>query len=186
MKWFLILIPLLFVINVTAFGQQKQIYKQGKDLKQYEGEWLGVQGQDTFRIVLKYTERYKIAGTYYVDAILGCYSYSENGTITSSTMQYVQNMTMKYIIMSSDDKGQTFLVFNEEGRKNGKARVSFTLVPGTTNKAIWKIDRLIAQEDKANYIKTKEGLQIQHEDKVRFYPQSKITAKPVWNMTKVN
>lgn len=180
-------ILMLLLVCSASFGQQNQTYFEGKELKQYEGEWVGTNGTDTFKIVLQFKERHKQSPNLLVDAIYGWHSYTKNGVKESNTIAYPLNIKKSSILMGKAINGQIFMTFNDNQRSKGTAQVSFTIVPGTNNtKAIWKIERIVQQESSILILTDKKGKTYRSSTPESEYPVSKITAISEWTMTKVN
>lgn len=175
------------VCNPT-FGQQKQTYFEGKELKQYEGEWVGTNGTDTLRIILQFKERHEQSPNLFVDAIYGWHCYTKNGVKESNTIVYPLNIRKSSIVMGKAVNGQIFMTFNDNQRNKGNARISFTIVPGTNNtKAVWKIEKIERPEENILiFTDRKTGKTRRSSTAESEYPVSKITSVPKWTMKKVN
>jgi hypothetical protein len=186
MRWFLI--SFLFVFNFSALGQQKQTYFEGKELKQYEGEWIGTNGTDTFKVILQFKEKHRMGPNLSVDAIYGWHCYTKNGIKESNTIVYPLNIKKTSIIMGKAVNGKIFMTFNDNQRNKGSAEISFTMVPGTNNtKAVWKIEKIKQQEGNILILTDKKtGKPFRSGTPESEYPVSKITSVPEWTMKKVN
>ncbi len=191
-------ILVLLLLCHSAIAQQKPTYFEGKDLKKYAGEWVGTSGDDTFKIILQYKEGYTFDSNnqnYKMDIVFGWHSYTKDGVTGSSNMVFPLDIKKFSIMMSKRVDGSQSVIFFDKERNKGQAIVSFTMVPGSNTKAIWKVEKIVPLEGVGIIPIDKNGKRLTQDKHCRPIPPppphetdlllSKLTAIPEWTMTKV-
>ena len=174
--------PIIFCfISTIGFSQplpQKGDYIKKPELVNFAGTWQGINGSDTFTIVLQYKQKMQL-GPLFADAIVGWHKYSQGGVTESNSMSDPLDISKKTITISASYKGDVFAIFYDPNPNVSRSRVnvSFTFVPGKTDEAIWKV-KSFEEEAHDLYIEGRPR-------KVR-PPASKLTAIPQWHLKKIN
>ena len=167
------------------FSQEKETYFKGKDLKKYEGTWVGVRDKDTLTVILKYKEHFDFGvanATIFIDAVIGWHCYKKNGITESTTFDKDSfKINNRSTLIGIDITGTQFAVFNDKNKKNGNASLAISLSPIDPNTMIWKIKNIIPQEGVRVIIKGDTIPKYTEDD----YPESKLTAIKEWKLIRV-
>lgn len=186
MKYITLFLVTIGFFSANAHGQKKYpkkdaYYTENPELEKLAGKWQGVNGEDTFTVVLQFRKKMQMA-PHFTDALVGWHQYKEGSKIESSTLEKIGNdkeSSMTGFELDPVDlyKGIT-LGFSDPGRSKNLFSIGLTLVSGKTDEAIWEV--LPGDWSEGQYQSNLGGI------KRTIPPASKIVTIKRWHLKKLN